>query len=534
MYVDQQYCITLGKPSAISNVGDCPAPEVLLQEPVLQSIRDHMVQFTIVAREILSSPQLQHNRIDEGTDQLLMIQKSLHPVVQFDVTWLNRDRPLVGWPHDVQAAILHAKVHNLVISLNRRRIETGHGLEAVGVSHLPEDRDIEGVPRGRPRVLESCRALLQSFEFFHSRLRAGMGSWTMGQMAFNASMLLTLSMLETGETQDLLPVQHAYSTFLEMNKLGIHKLAGAAVERLGRLMKEFGTDDSANEKVMGCGGMLLLEDPGSHKLVPEGPKSGPGTNNSPDKAKTSSTPSQRSKLSQQRRRQAKRATTFRDAGVSKSRRNSLSKGQRPLADRRFSDSMTPRSSQRRRMNRSTPNLSLLTTLSDHEIFSATSTPAVKSETLFTPSASAFDGLPHTAFPLSGPDSMTDTHHGMNDITETSGQGFPMTTPQQSQTQFLAQNPQDESHMQQNNEQMQHQEQSNGLHVQTMQASMQSDQQNFDFSSNSTRYSSEFFDGNMSAVVGNQTFDEQNLNFEHPQFSSAPPFSMPQTFAAGQY
>ena len=270
LYMDQQYSTTLDKPLAISSAGDCPTPEPQLSSPPWQSITNHIVQFTIVARDILSSPHIHNDIVDRGTDKLLLLQKSLHHVARFDATWLNHERTLVGWPVDVQAAILHAKVHNLIIALNRRRTEFGLQTLETGamLQPLSPQTDIDGTVRGRPRVLESCRELLQSFEFFHSRLKAGMVSWSMGQMAFNAAMLLTLSMLETGETLDLLPVQHAYSTFLEMNKLGIHKLAGAAVERLGKLMKEFGTDDSANEKVMGWGGMMLLEDSSFQKSVP--------------------------------------------------------------------------------------------------------------------------------------------------------------------------------------------------------------------------------------------------------------------------
>ena len=269
LYMDQQYSITLGKPSAISAVGDCPSAEPVFSGPAWQSVSTHIAQFTMIARDILSAPHVTNDVIDHGTDKLLLLQKSLHHMARFDATWLKPEKCLAGWPLDAQAAILHAKVHNMIISLNRRRNEVViHSMEPNGMTpQLSQQTDIDGTTLGRPRVLESCRALLHSFEFFHSRLKAGMVCWTMGQMAFNASMLLTLSMLETGETLDLLPVQHAYSTFLEMNKLGIHKLAGGAVERLGKLMKEFGTDDSANEKVMGCGGMLLLEDPTCQKSV---------------------------------------------------------------------------------------------------------------------------------------------------------------------------------------------------------------------------------------------------------------------------
>ena len=539
--MDQQYSVTLGKPPAIFITDNCPPPASLIPDPTWQSLSLHIERFSILARQILSNSHIPNDSLDRYTDELLLLQKSLPPNVQFDLTWLNRERPIMGWPLDVQGAILHAKTHNLIICLNRQRIDEGHD-EAKASEYsaqMMSETDIEGIERGRARVLASCRALLNAFEFFHTRLRAGMISWTMGQMAFNASMLLTLSMLETGETHDLLPVQHAYSTFLEMNKLGIHKLAGAAVERLGRLMKEFPTDVSAHETVMGHGGMLLLEDSETHKLVPEGPGCGTATSSSPDMAKGSSTPPQRSRLSQQRRRLAKRATGNRDSWVSRSRRGSMStKAQRPHADRRFSDSGPMRSSQRRRFNRSTPSLSLLTTLSDEGIFSATSTPAVKSETLFTPSTANYDGV-HTALPSPGQNVGPDAQNMITNMAGAQGHEYSMPPHQPCHQQAPNFHPQMNHHP----SPTQHANNSGGRinHQNTqIEAPLQAgnaDNQSFDFSNTSTPYSSEFFDSNLSSVVVNHNFDEQNLDFEHPPFSNPAPFTMPgehQSFAAGQF
>ena len=543
LYLDQQYSVTLGKPPALPNADGCTSPASVIPDPIWQSITLHIQHFSFLARQILSSTHIPNDTLDRYTDDLLMLHKSLPPNVQFDLTWLNRERPFMGWPLDVQGAILHAKTHNLIISLNRRRIDDGHpDAKASSYStHMISESDIEGIERGRARVLASCRALLNAFEFFHTRLRAGMISWTMGQMAFNASMLLTLSMLETGETHDLLPVQHAYSTFLEMNKLGIHKLAGAAVERLGRLMKEFPTDVSAHETVMGHGGMLLLEASEIHKLVPEGPGCGTAASSSPDMAKGNSTPPQRTRLSQQRRRLAKRATATREGWIPKSRRGSMTKGHRPLADRRFSDSGALRSSHRKRFNRSTPSLSLLTTLSDQGIFSATSTPAVKSETLFTPSTATFEGA-QGPLPSPGQSAVQETQQLLTNIAGTQGQDFSMSHHQHCQQQASAFHPQMNHH-----EHVQHPNSSGGMmnnqtphqnaqieaHLQAANA----ENQNFGFSNTSTPYSSEFFDSNLSSVVVNQTFDDQNLDFEHPPFSNSAPFTMPgehPSFVAGQF
>ncbi|KAL9123878.1 MAG: hypothetical protein Q9217_006735 [Psora testacea] len=536
LHMDQQYSMTLGRPLAVSSMGDCPSPEPMVQDPIYRSVSKYITQFSLLGRQILSATYLGNDRIDKYTDDLLRLQKSLPSSMQFASSWLNRNTVIVSWPLDVQAALLHARAHNFLISLNRRRTEiirrNSEGSHMTTLQ-LPPVTDVAGIIRGRPRVLASCRALLSAFEFFHTRIRAGMICWSMGQMAFNASMLLTLSMLETGETQDLLPVQHAYSTFLEMNKLGIHKLAGAAVERLGRLMKEFPTEDSANETVMGQQGMLLLEDPGSHSSMPESFAGYQTTTScSAGTPKISAQTGQRTKPTvTQRKRASRRTATPRDGGVSKSRQGSINKGQRSAADRRFSDSMTPRPGQRRRINRSTPNLSLLTSVPDQSIFTATSTPAVKSETLFTPLVDTFDSQSTTAFTSPSQPSQ-ELRQILDEFSPPHSQDYSTQHPSQ---QFQSQQQyQHRLHIQQQPQPQQHShQQQNGLNQQQMLTSQPSDNA-FDFSNTSTPYSSEFFDSSLPSGVGH-SFDDHHLQFEHQPFS-APPFSMPadQTFAGAHF
>ncbi|KAL9097087.1 MAG: hypothetical protein Q9163_006382 [Psora crenata] len=547
LHMDQQYSMTLGRPLAISSMGDCPSPEPAILDPVHQSVSDYITQFSLLGRQILSVPYLGNDRIDKYTDNLLRLRRSLPPSMQFDSNWLNRDTAVVGWPLNAQAALLYAKAHNFLISLNRRRVEVirrnSEG-SRMSMLALPAVTDVTGVVRGRPRVLESCRALLHAFEFFRTRLRAGMISWTMGQMAFNASMLLTLSMLETGETQDLLPVQHAYSTFLEMNKLGIHKLAGAAVERLGRLMKEFRTEDSAKETVMGQQGMLLLEDPGSHCSVPESNSAYRTTTSySPGnpKANGGQTVQRVKTVPTQRKRGPRRTATTRDGGVSKSRQDSVNKGPRSAVNRRFSDSMTPRPGQRRRTNRSPPSLSLATSIPDQSIFTTTSTPAVKSETLFTPSIATFDSQPSTAFasPSQPPQEL---HQVPGDISCTHNQDY---VTHQNQQQYRVQQHHQQYQLYLHAQQQpppprpdqhshQQQQQQNGLASHLQMNGSRANDNGFDFSNASTPYSTEFFESTVPSAVGHG-FDDHLVQFDPPPFS-APPFSMPadQPFAVAHF
>ncbi|KAL8913238.1 MAG: hypothetical protein Q9171_001885 [Xanthocarpia ochracea] len=256
MYMDQQYSITLGRPLGISSMGDCPPPEPLVQDPLVQSLSNYISQFTILTRQILSAGYLNANQIDDFTEQLLALKRTLPSIIQFDETWLDPEKPVPGWPLDMQAATLHARTHTYILLLNRQRTSSESNPQPGPTT------TVHYSSRGRHRVLQSCRAVLHAFDFFHSRVPAGLVCWTTGQQAFNAAMLLVYAMLETNEATDLEAVQRAYTTFLDMQRLGIHRLAGAAVDRLGSLLKDVPSGETPKETVMGQSGMLLLEDPG--------------------------------------------------------------------------------------------------------------------------------------------------------------------------------------------------------------------------------------------------------------------------------
>lgn len=269
--MDQQYSMTLGRPLGISSMGDCPAPVPLIQDPVIQSLSNYVSQFTILARQIMSAGHLTNGQIDSFTDQLLALKDTLPEVIRFDANWLDNEFSLPQWPLDAQAAVFYGKTHNFLILLNRQRIENDRrGSNDSAVNSSAED-DSENVPRGRERVLQSCRALLEAFDFFCTRVRAAMICWTMGQQAFNAAMILTLAVIETGDTTDIPIIERAFAHFMEMNHLSIHKLAGVACEKLAALMKQVHDETAApKEGVMGQQGMILLEDPGLQGFVPGG------------------------------------------------------------------------------------------------------------------------------------------------------------------------------------------------------------------------------------------------------------------------
>lgn len=186
--------------------------------------------------------------------------------------------------------MFYGKTHNFLILLNRQRPEAEEGSPTRAAAPSTGDASSTTL-RGRERVLDSARSLLYAFEFFHTRVRVAMICWTMGQQAFNAAMILTLSLLhpvwtsaEAAEAarDDYYLVHRAYATFVEMHHKGIHKLAGVACTKLSALLMQlhpvptgsgFGRPEpprEAMDTVMGSTGMVLLEDPGLQGFVAEG------------------------------------------------------------------------------------------------------------------------------------------------------------------------------------------------------------------------------------------------------------------------
>ncbi|KZF22453.1 hypothetical protein L228DRAFT_268916 [Xylona heveae TC161] len=271
LHMDQQYSMTLGRPLGISGIGDCPPLEPLTTDIRVHRISQYVNHFTILARQILSSDRLSNPKIDEFSEKLLVLLETLPEVLQFDETWLDESRQIPEWPFNAMAAVFYAKTHNFLLLLNRQRQENSvqsSQANELGCGGLQEPG------RGRARVLSSARALLDAFEFFNARVRPAMVCWTMGQQAFNAAMILLLSMLETGDVSDMWLVNRTYLAFFEMQQKGIHRLAGVAVERLASLMLKFCASDVQQshdivEGVMGGTGMLLLEDPGLQGFVGE-------------------------------------------------------------------------------------------------------------------------------------------------------------------------------------------------------------------------------------------------------------------------
>ena len=255
IHIDQQYSLTLGRPLGISSIGDCPKPEPQILDTTARSLSVFFDNFSILGRQILSTAYMTDQHIDDFTEQFLLLQSTLPEILRFNALWLDKERSVPPWPHDAQAALVHAKLHIYMLLLNRQHSQCVSTIPQSHADHSAHHLEL----RGRERVLDSCRGLLLAFNFLFTRCRAAMICWTMTQHAFNASMLLTLSMFETHDQQDLHAVQMALTAFIEMSKLGVHRLAGAAVIELNDLIRGFHAGQRPKDSIMGQQGMYILE-----------------------------------------------------------------------------------------------------------------------------------------------------------------------------------------------------------------------------------------------------------------------------------
>ncbi|KAF2678841.1 hypothetical protein K458DRAFT_394485 [Lentithecium fluviatile CBS 122367] len=326
LHMDQEYSMTLGRPLGISGRGDCRPPLELTTNPTMLRFGEFVNQFTLLARQILSSDCLTNARIDEFTDFLKGLLDTMPEMLQFDESWLDERKEIPEWPLGAMAAVFYCKTHTYLILLNRQRSEKQtaqpYSHQASPVAKTASSYFHPANPaapcqsspaspkaslRGRALVLSSSEDLLTVFLFFHARVPAALICWTMGQQAFNSCMILLLDAMEMGDLSRIGKVEKAYVVFLQLQNNGVHELATLAVERiswglaeLGRMKNQAGAGgrmqpvvsarhglpgrDSdiqgaakseamqtgvMHDTVMGNTGMLLLEDPGLQAFVPE-------------------------------------------------------------------------------------------------------------------------------------------------------------------------------------------------------------------------------------------------------------------------
>jgi hypothetical protein len=104
LHMDEQYSITLGRPLGISAIGDCPAPYRLTTDPQMLRFCEFVTHFTILARQMLSSDRLTNSKIDDLTDSLRGLLDTMPEMLQFDESWLDKEKEIPEWPLSAMAA----------------------------------------------------------------------------------------------------------------------------------------------------------------------------------------------------------------------------------------------------------------------------------------------------------------------------------------------------------------------------------------------------------------------------------------------
>lgn len=79
--------MAFGRPLGISSIGICCPPQELTTDMNILRLRESMVRFTVLARQILSCGRLVDARIDEFTDATRALLDTVLETLQFDVAW---------------------------------------------------------------------------------------------------------------------------------------------------------------------------------------------------------------------------------------------------------------------------------------------------------------------------------------------------------------------------------------------------------------------------------------------------------------
>jgi hypothetical protein len=268
LHMDQEYSMILGRPLGISGIGDCPPPDPLTADPVALRLSEFFDQLTILGRQILSNDQLTSSKIDMYTDRLIALWDIMPDSLQFNKSWVKEETEIPEWPMETRATsemiyphlqlwllisraiVSYCSIHNYIILLNRQRIENNPNSPGYRppsprlrqFSTAPEflfkstkhpSSPLSLIPRGRPLVIESCLALLDAFCFFHKRVSSALVDWTIGQQAFNASMILLLDAIDCESLDHIGRVEAAHMIFVEMDQAKMHQLTGLAMSQIG-------------------------------------------------------------------------------------------------------------------------------------------------------------------------------------------------------------------------------------------------------------------------------------------------------------
>ena len=289
LYLDTCFSITLGRPVGVSAIGDCPPVESLtLDSSEMFAV---FARFTLLCRQILATEDLSNPNIDHFTELLLEFLFSLPPSLHFSPEWLASSSRRPDWPINVQAIAICIQVNTYLVLLNRQWqheksksvVIPGRRLlhASPGARELDSSRN-DGHSVAYFRVITSCRAILQAFNYLKQFAPEALSNLSIAQAAYNAALILAIHMAETKEyEQDTMILRDTYMTFEAMADRD-HQFGRPAglPEKIRQSLRSFltgnhgddaggsGSGNILKEQILGGFGMTLAEDPGLLDHVP--------------------------------------------------------------------------------------------------------------------------------------------------------------------------------------------------------------------------------------------------------------------------
>ena len=270
LQADQQYSITLSRPLTLSIIGDCRPPDVSCFPPLTQRVIDCYFRFNGIAREILSNPTPTTPKLNGYIEGMMSLLRTLPMEIRFRTEWLDTKFVTPPWPMDLQVASLHQQIHNYIIYLNQQR-ERNLSRQSSELSLTQSKASVDRQdPETHQRILVSCREVLRVMEYFSNRQNRGWINWSVFQQAYNAAVVLGTTVSEAEDKRLLL---QTYQSFMEIHRLGIHRLAGSAAERLENILKAICADQVPLDSRLPSNGTALARNSSKPSAYKKGPLS---------------------------------------------------------------------------------------------------------------------------------------------------------------------------------------------------------------------------------------------------------------------
>ena len=253
--MDQQYSIALGRPLAVSSVGDCPWVNPIDKGREQRCLDGFTNRFTLLSRKILSenNPSITQSR--EFAILILKFRDTIPTPMRFEDDWMVEER--FGLKYQ-DAALLHGQIHHLLLMLFRQQQNIARlSKDNTGQrSGIIESQIVDTELPTSGQILNSCRAILKVFTWFNSCDSVPMIGWTARQQALNAAWTM---MVEAEDDKDIGMAQETYNIFVGLDSLGLHSLMTEAIGSLGMLLVAHRARNSLEVATLRQQGLVLLE-----------------------------------------------------------------------------------------------------------------------------------------------------------------------------------------------------------------------------------------------------------------------------------